>query len=390
MKCINYCFFEEDRQWFTVPYESNEFTQPFELLRRYKCKPVTTKRNGVKVALALKKSIMNFQQSPNARHGRSYYTTPKTPTDSNECKPRLCEEVAILMRASGDCQSSQSKESINLVEKIVIQQLQGIINEVVTVAFKRTGCPTPSQCDFEYLMRKSPAKLQRFRRYMKNVSKLKSVEAKQGCGNINFLYRLADDIASDEEEEAYDPEKMRRLLRADRISQVLNPQKYDDFQRARSWSSNIRNKAEMLRKLVEILQIPKDVQDNSNCLEIVLFLTIETVNTIVDYSILTRLNSNNHITIEPFLVSSSITSNMLHLCPEVTQGRGLDGIKPITVQEINEALRRVQEMGTKRMGTSFRSSDMKTTFLALWTCAIFILNVPMDCKSLKSLYRDQE
>lgn len=31
---------------------------------------------------------------------------------------------------------------------------------------------------------------------------------------------------------------------------------------------------------------------------------------------------------------------MLHACPEVTQGRGLDGIKPITVQEIHEALRR--------------------------------------------------
>lgn len=305
---------------------------------------------------------MNFQQSPNARQ-RTYYATPKTP-DSNEFKPRLCEEVAILMRASGDCQNTQSKESINLVEKIVIQQLLGIINEVVTVAFKRTGSLIPSQCDFEYLMRKSPAKLQRFRRYMKTVSKLKSVEVKQGCGKINFLNRLADDIASDDDEEVYDPEKIRRMFRADRISQVLNPQKYDDFQRARSWSSNTRNKAEMLRKLVEILQIPKDFQENSNCLEIILFLTQETVATIVDYSILTRLNSSNHIT-EPFLVSSSITNNMLHLCPEVSLGRGQDGIKPITVQEINEALRRVQSMCSKRMGTSFRSSDMKTTFLAL-------------------------
>lgn len=31
---------------------------------------------------------------------------------------------------------------------------------------------------------------------------------------------------------------------------------------------------------------------------------------------------------------------MLHACPEVTQGRGLDGVKPITVQEIYEAVRR--------------------------------------------------
>lgn len=30
----------------------------------------------------------------------------------------------------------------------------------------------------------------------------------------------------------------------------------------------------------------------------------------------------------------------MNACPEVTQGRGLDGIKAITVQEINEAIRR--------------------------------------------------
>lgn len=31
---------------------------------------------------------------------------------------------------------------------------------------------------------------------------------------------------------------------------------------------------------------------------------------------------------------------MLHACPEVTQGRGMDGFKPITVREIHEAVRR--------------------------------------------------
>lgn len=31
---------------------------------------------------------------------------------------------------------------------------------------------------------------------------------------------------------------------------------------------------------------------------------------------------------------------MLHACPEVTQGRGSDGVKPITVHEIHEAIRR--------------------------------------------------
>lgn len=31
---------------------------------------------------------------------------------------------------------------------------------------------------------------------------------------------------------------------------------------------------------------------------------------------------------------------MMHACPEVTQGRAEDGMKPITVAEIQEAMRR--------------------------------------------------
>lgn len=31
---------------------------------------------------------------------------------------------------------------------------------------------------------------------------------------------------------------------------------------------------------------------------------------------------------------------MKHVCPEVTQGRGMDGVDPITVAEIREAVRR--------------------------------------------------
>ena len=308
---------------------------------------------------------MNFQQSPNPRQRAN--TAPKTPTPDmfNEYKPRLSEEISVLMKANGDSVNTQSRDSINLVEKILVQQLRGIMSEVMNVAYKRTNSVIPSQCDFEFLMRRNSTKIQRFRKYMKTVYYLKAAESKQGGHtNMNFLNKLAEDNASDDEEETYDPIKMRRLFRADRISQILNQQKYEEFLRARSWSSNIRNKTDMLRKLMEILQIPKDIQDNSNCQEIILFLAIETVATIVDFAILTRLNTSNHIT-ESFTVSSSITNNMLHLCPEVTQGRASDGIKAITVQEINEAIRRVQEMSTKRMGTSFRSNDMRIPFLAL-------------------------
>lgn len=303
---------------------------------------------------------MNFQQSPNSRQRLN--TTPKTPDtfNSTEYRPKLFDEISIFMRAFGDS-PSQNRDAVILVEKIVIQQLRGIMNEVMNATFKRTGNATDvDQCDFEFLMRANRAKIQRFRKYMRNVQQLKT-EQKQGYG-INFLNRIAGETS--DEEEIYDPERTRRLFRADRISQILNTQKYEEFQKARTWSSNIRNKADMIRKLVEILQIPKEIQDNPNFQEIILFLAQETVATIVDFSILTRLNTDNHVT-DPLTVSSSISNTMLHLCPEVTQGRGLDGIKSITVQEINEAIRRVQS-STRRMGTSFRSREMKVPYLALW------------------------
>lgn len=314
---------------------------------------------------------MNFQQSPNPRQRSN--TTPRTPTTpdifhSNDYKPKLFDEVAILMKSFGDTiSSSQNREAIILVERILVQQLSAIFHEVMNVAYERTGCIilSPLQCDFEFIMRRNPSKVQRLRKYIK-CQKLLKTEQKQGIG-INFLNRLAEESekTSEDEQEIYDPVQTRRLFRADRISQILNQQKYEEFQKARSWSSNAKNKTDMMRKLVEILQIPKESQDNINLLEIMLFLAQETVATIVDFAILTRLNTDNHIT-DPFAISSNITNNMLYLCPEVTQGRGMDGIKAINVQEINEAIRRAQTMSSRgHMGTSFRSNDMKIPFLAL-------------------------
>lgn len=54
------------------------------------------------------------------------------------------------------------------------------------------------------------------------------------------------------------------------------------------------------------------------------------------------------------------------MCPEVTQGRGLDGIKPITTQEIHEAMRRHTMCATKTMGLYRNLDRCKTVpFLAI-------------------------
>lgn len=253
------------------------------------------------------------------------------------------------------------------MEKIVVGQMRAIMNEAMNIAYRRSNSQIPSQLDFEFMMRRNPAKLQRFRKYMRTVCHLKTEQAKQGSAvGMNFLNRLNSEegTSGEEEQEIYDAEKTRRLFRADRISQILNPQRYEEYQKARSWASNIRNKSDMMRKLVEILQLPKDIQEQSLCLEIILFLVQETIATVVDFAILARLNTDNQVK-ESFAISSCITNNMLHLCKEVSEGRGQDGVKAITVQEIYEAIRRVQTMSNRRMGSSFRSTEVKIPFLAL-------------------------
>lgn len=271
----------------------------------------------------------------------------------NQYKSKLFDEISILMRAFGDtCDAHmQIRESVILVEKILIQQLKNIID--LALEINPSG---PQLKDYEFLLQKNKPKQIRFRKYIKNIQKIQS---KQGEQNSNFLNRISSTEESDEEE-IYDAEKTRRIYRADRISQILSPQKYEEYQKARSFTSNIRNKMNFLNKLIEMLQVPKEVQDGCpHFSDVILFLAQETIATIVDYSILTRLTSDNR-TSEKVIVASNFSNDLLGLCPEVTQGRGQEGIKPIKVQEIQEAMRRCMEMhNQRRMGPS------KIAFLAL-------------------------
>jgi transcription initiation protein SPT3 len=83
--------------------------------------------------------------------------------------------------------------------------------------------------------------------------------------------------------------------------------------------------------------------------------------------ILTRLNSENR-QVDPYsrITSSGTSHSMLQCCPEVTQGRGCDGVKNITVQEINEAIRRYNTQSMKQLG-HFRNNcwNQKVPYLAL-------------------------
>ncbi|EDV90879.1 GH23657 [Drosophila grimshawi] len=58
---------------------------------------------------------------------------------------------------------------------------------------------------------------------------------------------------------------------------------------------------------------------------------------------------------------------MMHVCPEVTQGRGMEVVKPISVQEIHEAMRRFRQMSNRKNGFDRNSCDIdsRRNFLAI-------------------------
>ncbi|CAO1414503.1 unnamed protein product [Diamesa serratosioi] len=318
-------------------------------------------------------NLLEASQSPIHSPGGSFLSRQRTTSstnqdfnnatannNNNQSGSHFFEDISSMMRGFGDAED-QKKESVILVEKIVLQQMRGLSNEVLTISHKR-GSASPTQHDFEFLMRRNPVKVQRLRKYLKNLNLFKTKQGKL----LKVLADQKQEDTSDEDEtkEKFDEEKTRRLFRGDQISKVLNIQAYQKYCEARNKSFICRNSNTTISKMAEWLSVPQEVRQGVN-LDILSFLIHETIGTIVDYAILTRLNSENRST-DPFgRMTSGSSYSMMHLCPEVTQGRGLDGVKSITVQEINEAIRRHTEMMRRKMGTYRNCSQFKIPFLAL-------------------------
>lgn len=275
-----------------------------------------------------------------------------------EYVPMFTNEVANIMRGFGDAElKHQNRDAVQLVEKIVHQQLRGILQEVLDVSMNVRGKPQPRPKDFEFIMRKNPVKIQRMKKYLRDLQFFK----KRMKDMLGERYQSLDEDGSldpsDEESEIevpdkFDDEKTRRLFRADRISQILAAgTQYQEYNEARRTSFLCRNSNTMKQKMKDWLRVPSDAVLSSHILTILAFLAHETIGTLIDYCILSRLNSLNR-QVEPYdrVTSSGTSHNMLHLCPEVTQGRGQDGVKPITVQEVNEAMRRHSLLTTRKYG----------------------------------------
>uniref|UniRef100_A0A1B0FQY5 Uncharacterized protein n=4 Tax=Glossina TaxID=7393 RepID=A0A1B0FQY5_GLOMM len=282
----------------------------------------------------------------------------------------LLSEISDIMRSFGDSDKPRL-ESVKLVEHILQQQLRGMFNEASLVAMRRKNNPCPSQADFEFLMRNHPVKIARMRKHLKDMRILKKFLSIR-TGRQDFMEDLdqqdSDDELAIEVPELFDEERTRRLFRADRISQILSGQQYLEFNEARKTSFYCRHGEKIKNKFRRFLDLPADLRIPTTTMNILAYFAHETIAVIVDYAILTRLNSANRIT-EPFsrVTSTGASPAMLHICPEVTQGRGSEVVKPISVQEIHEGIRRFRQMTNKKVGF-YRSScdtDFKRSFLAL-------------------------
>lgn len=219
-----------------------------------------------------------------------------------EYTPIFFQEISDIMRGYGDC-DRPLRESVILVEKIVIQQMRSILNDVINLAIERKGKAQPSQRDFEFLMRKHPVKIFRLQKHLKDLEFRRRYQDIMS-GRATSFNEDFDGDKSDEEPseipEKYDEEKVRRLFRADRISLTLNGTQYSQFNEARRTSFHCRNSNVIRTKLRTLLQPPVEAQISGHIFTILGFLVHETIATIVDYAILTRLDTSNRDIIDPY------------------------------------------------------------------------------------------
>lgn len=243
---------------------------------------------------------------PNVYSSTMYSDSPPSP-DEIEYIPVFYQEVSDIMRGYGDC-AEPLRESVILVEQIIIQQVSSILNDAINCAIERCGQPTPAQCDFERLMWRRPKRISRLRKHLGDLELRRRYLAMlrgQQCP------RTAEDAAVSDPplelvREGHDEERVRRLFRADRISVGLTGEEYLKYNESRRTSFYCRNSTLIRTKLKTLLDPPEDANISMRVYNILGWLVHETIAVVVDFAILTRLNSGNRKVKQNVKMSSGI------------------------------------------------------------------------------------
>lgn len=261
------------------------------------------------------------------------------------------KEISDIMKSNGDSLDFQEIKSVHLIEKIVRKEMHGIFYAASKTADERRDSLVPIQEDFEYVMRNNQIRVSRMRKALKNMQIMEGLQKMhKNSTPLNLDFRIQMWVPP----ETYDEEKTRRLFRADRISLLLTPNNFQKFNFARKMNLLTRRSQLISMKFRKFLNLPDDYNFNENLCQIVAHLANETILIIIDYAILTRLNSDNR-SVDPHSRTANSAPNMteMNMCPEVTQGRGVEASKAISEQEILEAYRRFRFMND-RVGTRSR------------------------------------
>lgn len=257
-----------------------------------------------------KKDYMRMASVGGKKQSNRNSTTNSTATASNpmpqdkqeksEYEPQFMQEISDILRGYGDCEQPLD-ETVILVEKIVIEQMRSLFIDVINVAIERKGKPQPTQKDFEFMLRKYPTKLFRLQKHLKDLDFKRRYHDMMSGRPMTYTEDFDEENFEEPEEtpERYDEEKIRRLFRADRISLTLNGQQYAEYNEARRTSFHCRNSATIKAKLKNIINPPAGAIISGHVYTILGYLVHETIATLVDYAILTRLDSSNR-SVDPF------------------------------------------------------------------------------------------
>lgn len=212
-------------------------------------------------------------------------------------KPNFSLRIANILRGYGDGPAPKD-DTVLMVEKIVVQQMRALINDLIRISDRKNGHPDPKQTDFEFLMRRSPNKIARLRKYIRDMEfrsryrEMMNGKLPRNVANIGEHLGKQSNVNKQQSGEAYDDEVIRRLVRADRISDILHGEDYLEYSDARKTSFHWRNFGDA-KNLLKVLNIPEHWEFSSMAYAILGYLVHETIHTLVDYAILTRLNSKN-------------------------------------------------------------------------------------------------
>ncbi|XP_050301965.1 transcription initiation protein SPT3 homolog [Anthonomus grandis grandis] len=272
-------------------------------------------------------------------------------------------EISMMMYGFGDSHQPD-KDTVNLVESIVLNQLQTIVKE----AQKYGDGKIVNAQELVFLLRHNKCKMQRFVRYLNN-KEITKVAYGSTTATPNFtpkidetpfieidpedrpknklieFIELLDETGEFMDLSEEDEVKMERMVRADRISQELNEEKYIEFAKARCSSFKVKSRT-MAENMKQWIDPKNETVINADALDVLSYFAHETVAEIVDCALLVREDAKSgtdpvrHL---PGSYYSAVMFNGAHRFEEKKPDytRVHSGQLPISVAEIHEVMRRI-------------------------------------------------